>query len=157
MWVGIMNNEGHLHASAASHFFLHFHLMRDLMGHTAILDMIKGTTVRFAISGTSGTNGLLDIIIFHRLERYSNLMDRPSHLICCLMSCPMFRAALSIPFPSLLTQHCVCIILKQTTRHQYFTLLIISQLVNFQLIELSRSSTARYCSCYFTAISVPVI
>lgn len=47
-----------------------FHLMRDVKGHTAILDTIKGNTVRFVISCTSGTNGLLDIIIFQRLEHY---------------------------------------------------------------------------------------
>jgi hypothetical protein len=48
-----------------------FHLMRDWMGPTAILDMIKGNTVSFAIPGTSRTNGLPDIRLLQGLERYN--------------------------------------------------------------------------------------
>jgi hypothetical protein len=39
------------------------------------------------------------------LNAPSNLMDMPSHLICHLISCPVFPAALPIVASSLLMQH----------------------------------------------------
>jgi hypothetical protein len=70
----------------------------------------KNNAVNVAMSGTSGTKWLLGVVIVRILERYSvrrNRMDRPSHLICHLISCPVFPAALSVSFSSLLTYHVV--------------------------------------------------
>jgi hypothetical protein len=67
----------------------------SLLGHN---------TVKSAISSTSGTKRLLKITIFQNiiLSTYlsvpSNLMDRPNHLTCHLISCPVFHAALSSHF-----------------------------------------------------------
>jgi hypothetical protein len=63
-------------------------------------------TIKSVISGTSGTEGFTDIAIFHILniirDMYlsvpSYLMDRPNHVTCHLISCPVYHAALPSPF-----------------------------------------------------------
>jgi hypothetical protein len=59
----------------------------------------------------------------------SSLVDRTNHLICHLLSCPVFLAARSIPFSiTLYVTWCICN-LKKKTQHEYFALLIISFLL----------------------------
>ena len=79
-------------------------IMHDVQHATAkkSINYVIRYTVRDVTSGTSRTNGLLDIIFFRTLKVISkthlrvanNLMNRPNHLICHLISSPVFPAAL---------------------------------------------------------------
>ena len=43
------------------------------------------------------------------LNTPSDLGAGPNHLICHLVSCPVFHAALRVKFSSLFVLHCVCV------------------------------------------------
>ena len=43
------------------------------------------------------------------LNTPSDLIARPNHLICHLVSCPVSPATLCVKFSSLLVLHCVCV------------------------------------------------
>jgi hypothetical protein len=67
--------------------------------------------VKAGISGTFETKGLPDMTVFLGIQNVipnvylglcGMLMDRLNHLICYLISCPVFAAAFAVPFSLLL-------------------------------------------------------